>query len=162
MIQTDELSWILRQTTACSYLAQGAAAATCLWIIWCINLVFKATKPEFSITSLPLIANWCYGNHPDLLTLENKGITIYHWHPLRLLKLGFRRSNQETETNRMQSPILTELRARTTKIFMLQKVILGLRLGWILWKVLRDKIKEDELGGACSRHGRWEIGDVRD
>jgi hypothetical protein len=33
----------------------GAAAATGLWIVWCINLVLIATKPEFTITSLPLI-----------------------------------------------------------------------------------------------------------
>jgi hypothetical protein len=35
----------------------GAAAATGLWIVWCINLVLIATKPKFTITSLPFIVD---------------------------------------------------------------------------------------------------------
>jgi len=64
---------ILCQATVYTPLAQGAGeAATGLWIVWCINLVLIATKPKFTITSLPFIVDCCYGNHTDLLTLKTK------------------------------------------------------------------------------------------
>jgi len=65
---------ILCQATVYTPLAQGAGAAATagLWIVWCINLVLIATKPKFTIRSLPFIVYWCYGNHTDLLTLKTK------------------------------------------------------------------------------------------